>query len=83
MTTKINYPAIKKAAWEAWRVFLPALAAVIYAQFQSGVDLKNWKAWATTLLVSAAVAGAKAVFKWTRETYGNGDYSKFIYKLPI
>ncbi len=83
MTKKIDYPAIKKAAWEAWRVFVPAFAAVIYAQFETGVDLKNWKAWAVSLLASAALAGAKAVFKWVRDTYGNKDYTKLIYKLPI
>lgn len=83
MAKKIEYSAIKKALWEAWRVFLPAFLAVIYAQFEAGVDLKELKSWGYALLSSAALAGGKAVVKWLREKYWRGDYGKAIYKLPL
>ncbi len=82
MAKKIEYSDIKKALWEAWRAFIPAFLGVIYVQFQSGVDLKDWKSWVFNLLVSATIAGSKAVLKWLREKYGQGDYTHWIYKLP-
>lgn len=83
MKKKIEYGAVKKALWEAWRVFIPAFLAVIYAQFEAGVDLKEIRSWGYALLVSALLAGGKAVVKWLREMYGRGDYGKAIYKLPL
>jgi len=83
MTNKINYPAIKKALWEAWRVFIPAFIAIIYAQFEAGVDLKEWKSWVPALLIASCVAGLKAVFKWARAKYFAEEYDTFIYKLPF
>lgn len=80
---KIKYPEWKKAVWEAYRVFLPAFLAIVYAQFEAGVDLKEWKAWTFSLLSAAVVAGVKAVVKWAREKYGKGDYAKAVYKLPF
>ena len=79
---KDEYPVIKKALWEAWRVFWPAFFAVIIIQFKAGVDLNSWEDWLPALLFSAFLAGTKAVFKWLREKIGQGNYSKWIYKVP-
>lgn len=78
-----NYPAIKKALWEAWRVFIPAFLAVVYAQFEAGVDLKNTESWILPLISAALLAGIKATLKWARDTYGNQNYSSLIYKIPM
>lgn len=83
MTKKIDYPAIKKAAYELWRTFIPAFLGVLYVQFQAGVNLQDIKSWGLTLLVSATMAGIKAVLKYLRDKYGNSDYTKLIYKLPL
>jgi len=77
-----KYEAWKKGLWEAWRVFLPAFLAIIYAQFEAGVDLRKWEAWLPSLLAAAVVAGLKAVFKWARAKFFAGEYSRFIYKVP-
>ena len=77
-----EYPVIKKALWEAWRVFWPAFFVVIIIQFKAGVDLYSWEDWLPALLFSASLAGIKAVFKWLREKIGQGNYSKWIYKVP-
>lgn len=83
MTKKIEYSVAKKALIEASRVFFLSFIAVIYAQFEAGVDLRDYKAWLLPLLTSAGVAGIKAVVKWLRETYFKGNYSSLIYKLPL
>lgn len=83
MAKKIEYSIVKKALYEAWRVFFPAFALVIFTQFEAGVDLRNWKAWAFTLIGSALLAGVKAVMKWARDEFGGGNYSHIIYKLPL
>lgn len=77
-----KYATWKKALWEAWRAFVPAFLAVLYIQFQAGVELEKWQDWLPALLFGAFIAGVRAVFKWARERFGAGDYSKFIYKLP-
>ena len=82
MTAKVDYPAVKKAVWEAWRIFIPAFLTVIYFQFQAGVDLKIWQDWLPALFGAAVLAGLKAVIKWAREKYGNREYGKLIYKIP-
>ena len=83
MAKKIDFSPFKKALIESWRVFIPAFIAIITAQFQVGVDLKDWRAWLLPLVLSASLAGFKAVVKYLRETYGLGDYTKLIYKLPL
>ena len=83
MTKKIDYPAIKKAGYELWRTFVPAFFAVIYVQFEAGVNLQDIKSWGITLLASATMAGVKAIIKYLRDIYGNGEYNKLIYKLPL
>lgn len=79
---KKKYAEYKKALWEAWRAFFPVFSAIILIQFEAGVDLLDWKNWAPSLLISAAVAGLKAVFKWVRAKYFAGKYDSFIYKFP-
>ncbi len=76
-----KYPTWKKVAIEAGRVFVPAFLAVVYAQFEAGVDLKEWKSWAYSLFISALVAGVKAVGKYLRERAKN--YQSLAYKLPF
>lgn len=83
MSKKIEYSIVKKALIEAGRVFFLSFIAVVYAQFEAGVDLRDYKAWLLPLLTSAGVAGIKAVVKWLRESYFKGDYSNIIYKLPL
>ena len=83
MAKKITFSPFKKALIESWRVFLPAFIAIIVAQVQIGVDLKDWKAWLLPLILSASLAGFKAVGKYVRDTYGLGNYSSLVYKLPI
>jgi len=80
---KVDYPAVKKALWEAWRIFLPSFLTVIYIQFQAGVDLSMWRKWFPALIGAGVLAGLKAILKWAREKYGNGEYDKLIYKLPV
>jgi len=82
MAKKVDYPVVKKALWEAWRVFLLAFGAIIYATFEAGVNLKNWKAWIPLLGAAAIVAGFKAVFKWVRAKFFAGKYDNLIYKIP-
>lgn len=82
MTYNGIYPAWKKAAWEAWRVFGLAFLAVIYAQLEAGIDIANWQLWLRSVLVAAFAAGVKAAIKFIREKYGQGLYDKWIYKLP-
>lgn len=83
MAQKIDYPAIKKAIIEAFRIFFLAAGAVIVAQIQAGINITDWKNALIALGIAAVVAGAKAVGKWLRDTYGQGNYSSFIYKLPL
>lgn len=83
MPKKVDYPVIKKALWEAWRVFIPAFSAIIYVQFEAGVDLKDWKAWIPSLVLSAGLAGIKAIVKWIRAKYFAGKYDSFVYKFPV
>lgn len=80
---KVVFAAWKKAVIEAVRVFFPAFLGVVALQFQMGVDLNQWQVWGRSLLISAVLAGIKAVAKWYRDTYGAGDYKALIYKLPI
>ena len=82
MAKKIDYAAWKKALWEAWRVFIPAFLAVIYAQLEAGVDVWGVKTWGFTLLFSAGLPGSKALVKWARETYGNKKYDSWLYRIP-
>lgn len=82
MVKKVSYPAYKKALWEAYRTFIPAFLAVIFAQFEAGVDLKEWRAWVLPLLLSALAAGFRAVVKWVRTEKFPLDYSRAIYKIP-
>lgn len=77
-----KYELWKKSLIEAWRAFLPAFLMVIFAQFEAGVDLKNWKAWVFSLLSSALAAGARAVIKYLREKYAK-NYQSILYKLPV
>jgi len=79
----VDYAIWKKALYELWRTFVPAFFAVIYVQFESGVNLQDIKSWGITLLASASMAGIKAIFKYLRDYYGNGEYTKLIYKLPL
>lgn len=72
----------KKVVIEAWRAFIPAFGVVVFAQFEAGVDLKNWKSWVFSLLASATVAGLKAVAKWAREKFAK-NYQSILYKLPL
>ncbi len=77
-----KYEAWKKGCWEAWRVFLPAFLAIVYIQFEAGVNLKEWQAWLPSLGTAAIVAGFKAVFKWSRAKFFAGKYDSLIYKIP-
>lgn len=77
-----QFPIWKKAFIEGWRVFFAAFIAVIAAQLQAGVNIMQWQVWLRSLIISAAVAGLKAVFKWSREKYGT-SYDQLIFKLPI
>lgn len=79
---KEKFEVWKKMLIEAWRVFGITFLAVIFAQFEAGVDLKEWKSWGLTLLLSAGVAGLKAVGKWAREKFAS-NYESIIYKLPF
>ena len=83
MAKKIMFSPLMKALIEIWRVFIPAFIAIVIAQFQVGVDLKDWKAWLLPLILSASLAGFKAVGKYIRDMYGLGNYSSLVYKLPI
>ena len=83
MTKKIEYSAIKKAFWEAWRAFWPSFAGVVALEVSTGSGAQDLKTWTKGVLVAALVAGVKAVAKWYRETYAKGDYSSLIYKLPL
>lgn len=83
MAKKIDYPAIKKAVWEAFRVFFVAAGAVIVAQVQAGINVTDWKNALIAVGIAAGVAGLKAVGKWLRDTYGRGNYSSLWYKLPF
>lgn len=80
---KINYPELKKALWEAWRIFFASASVVILAQFEAGVNLKDWKNWVYSLGSAAIVAGLKATVKYVREKYFKGEYDHIIYKLPL
>lgn len=89
-TKKVNiqaledaYPAIKKAAWEAWRVFLPAFIAVILVQLEAGGKIEDLKSWLISLVSAAGLAGIKATLKYLRDTYGNQNYTSMLYKLPF
>lgn len=83
MAKKINYPLIKKMAFEAFRAFFIAAGAVVVAQIQAGINVADWKNALITVGIAAVAAGVKAVGKWLRDTYGNGDYSNIVYKLPF
>lgn len=83
MAKKIEYSAVKKGLWEAWRTFVPAFVGVVAVQLEAGVDLYTWKNWVPALVGSAAVAGLRAIVKWARETYFKGEYGSAIYKLPL
>ena len=83
MTKKIDYPIIKKMAFEAFRVFFLSAGAVVTAQISAGINILDWKNALVTLAISAAVAGLKAVGKWLRDAYGQGNYQSFWYQLPL
>jgi len=83
MTKKIDYPAIKKALWEAWRTFLPSFLGVVTIQLSTGAGSQDVSAWLKSILVASVLAGLKATAKWYRETYGNKDYDSLVYKLPV
>ena len=80
---KVDYANWKKALWEAWRSFIPAFLGVIAIQLSAGVDLSTWKDWLPSLLIAGILAGVRAVGKWLRERYGEGNYDKPLYKLPL
>lgn len=79
---EVKYEVWKKMLWEAWRVFGLAFLAVIFAQFEAGVDLREWRSWAYSLVLSAGVAGLKAIGKYARAKLAS-SYESFIYKLPF
>lgn len=76
-----KYETWKKMLWEAYRIFGLSFLAVVLAQFEAGVDLREWKSWGYSLLISALVAGIKAVGKYLREKAS--DYKAMIFKLPL
>jgi len=77
-----QYKTWKKVLIEAVRAFVPAFLAVIYLQFEAGVNLQEYKSWVMPLLASASLAGIRAVMKWLRERHAK-DYTSFLYKLPL
>ena len=79
----VEFEVWKKAVIEAWRVFVPAFLTVLYVQFQAGVKLDEWRSWLFPLAVSAVLAGVKAIWRWYRDTYGEGNYGSWMYKLPL
>lgn len=81
MEQQQEYPAWKKAVVEGRRVFVTAFIGVLVVGLQNGIDFDDFKGWAIALAGSALAAGIAAVLKWARETYGQGDYSKLIYKI--
>lgn len=82
MAKKVKFAVWKKAVIEAWRAFLPAFLGVVSVQLQVGAGTEDVWFWLRSVLVAGIVAGVRAVFKWAREKWGQGDYNKFIYKLP-
>lgn len=77
-----KYEAWKKGLWEAYRTFIPAFLVVIFAQFEAGVNLQEWRAWLPPLVLSGGAAGTRAVVKWYREVYAPKQYDSLVYKLP-
>lgn len=78
------YPNYRKAIIEAWRIFAPAFIAAVWLQVQLGsAGFDDLGAYLKALVVAGILGGVKAVVKWVRETYGQGNYTHWSYKLPI
>lgn len=80
--TKFEYPELKKALWEAWREFIPAFVVAVGLQLSIGIDMNQPLPWIVSVATAGIKAGWRAVFKWLRDKYGEGDYDKLIYKIP-
>lgn len=78
------YPNYKKSVIEAWRIFAPAFMATVWLQLQTGAgDFSDPITYGKAVLVAGFLGGVKALVKWIRETYGQGNYHHWSYKLPI
>ena len=75
-----DYAKWKLVAWRFGRVFLSAFLVTLSVTVQ---DLQNWESLWPLVLYPAVIAGVSALFKALRETYGNEDFTKIIYKLPL
>ena len=77
---KMVYPVWKLLVWRYLRVFLSAFLVVLAVSLSDVNNVDNlWE----LALYPAIIAGISALGKYLRETLGNGDYTKKIYKLPL
>ena len=53
----------QRIAWAAIKAFVGAFGAIIVVKLEAGATVWTWQEW-KPILISAAVAGILAVWKW-------------------
>ena len=78
------YPSWKKALIAARRVFVYGVSAelVILLPNPELLDrIQNWESLSALLIGPVLIGGISGVVKWVRDTYGQGNYSNWVYKV--